>query len=268
MSQTAKNIVMLEEMKALAPWHFNVKVNSHLKTSHANCGDHEGYTFVNPYELMGLIKSIYPDGLAGKRFLDAACNSGAYCFVARNRGAEEIFGFDVRELWIKQANYLKACLPGRTDNIHFEQCDLMELDNILPTDKQFDICIFKGIFYHLPNPVAGLKLVADRTREVIVVDSDMASHQPDGYLKFIAEGVENPLSGVHQIAWAPTGPQVIKDILHLLGFTTAKTVMWWSPDKDAKPGAHGRVRVVASRKPELLAHIETLTEPTITRPAQ
>jgi len=50
---------------------------------------------------------IYPKGLAGKSFLDAGCNAGGYCFVAKDLGAKETLGFDPRDHWIKQAEFCK-----------------------------------------------------------------------------------------------------------------------------------------------------------------
>jgi SAM-dependent methyltransferase len=250
-----KNTITLDELKALAPWHYDIRINAFLKTSHANCDEHAGRPCINPHELMGVIRTIYPEGLEERSFVDVACNGGAYCLLARDFGAKEVFGFDVRESWIEQANFLKHRLHGNKENIHFAVCDLMELNHFLPKEKAFDVCLFKGIFYHLPDPVTGLKIIADRTREVIIVDSDTAPGHPDGLMKFIFEGTDNPLSGVHRMAWLPTGPDVIANILKWLGFTTTKTLFWWQPGEDASPFTRGRVRVVAARKPEFLQHI-------------
>ena len=49
-------------------------------------------------------------------------------------------------------------------------CDLLDVGERLGNER-FDICLFKGIFYHLPDPVAGLKIVADRTDEVLILDT-------------------------------------------------------------------------------------------------
>lgn len=247
-----KPTVTLQELEALAPWHYNIRINDQLKTRDANTGVHAHHHVINPQELMSDIKKIYPDGLQGKSFMDAACNSGAYCFIARKMGASETFGFDVREQWIRQANFLKERLPGNSDILRFEVCDLLDLDRLLARDKKFDICLFKGIFYHLPDPVAGLKLVADRTSEVIIVDSDTTPGQPDGYLKLITEGTENPMSGVHRLAWLPTGPAVIEDILKWLGFEETLTLFWRNPGVNSSRFARGRVRVVGARRGEFL----------------
>ena len=112
------------------------------------------------------IKKLFPNGLEGKTLLDCACNSGGYCFWAKEFGAESTFGFDVREKWIQQANFLrKNRTIGTSENMEFEVCDLYDIPskNLSP----FDITIFKGIFYHLPDPIAGLEIAANLTKNLI-----------------------------------------------------------------------------------------------------
>ena len=101
----------------LGPWHLKVQVTPEVDTSvyreavandpkHADLAGN--VAFVDPGDkFKQLMQRIYPQGLAGKRVLDCACNCGAYSFWAKELGASECFGFDVREHWINQANFLK-----------------------------------------------------------------------------------------------------------------------------------------------------------------
>jgi tRNA (mo5U34)-methyltransferase len=169
--------------------------------------------------------------------------------VASDLGADHCFGFDVREHWIEQARFLKRHLGKTEDQVRFEICDLFDVDERLEGER-FDVCLFKGIFYHLPDPVAGLKIVADRTDEVLILDSAAACGFDDGLLKLVREGVEHPMSGVHHLAWHPTGPIVVCRILQWLGFST-KVVYWHRPHGKAT----GRIRVVGARDPSCLAGV-------------
>ena len=128
-------------------------------------------------------------------------------------------------------------------------CDLLEVGDRLDRER-FDVCLFKGIFYHLPDPVAGLKIVADRTDEVLVLDTAAVSGHEDGFLKIFREGAEHPMSGVHHLAWRPTGPGVLASILEWLGFPATHLVSW---RRHAPPKADlGRLRIVAARDPAML----------------
>jgi hypothetical protein len=134
----------------------------------------------------------------------------------------------------------------------FEVCDLLDVGRRLH-DERFDICLFKGIFYHLPDPVTGLKIVADRTDEVLIVDTAAATGRDDGYLQLGREGSENPMSGVHGLAWYPTGPQVVADILVWLGFSATCVMYWRQPDVSIR--RFGRLRVVGARDESRLAEL-------------
>src|SRR6266496_814151 len=163
---------LLEKIFLLGPWHHDVEVAPGVRTG-------EPAPFAYPPEfgatsvirpdlvLTWLVQEIYSEGLAGRSFLDCACNAGGYLFAAARLGAGRCFGFDVRDHWISQARFLAEQLPSK--NIEFATLDLASLpDRRLGT---FDVTLFNGIFYHLPDPIAGLRIAADHTRELLVVNT-------------------------------------------------------------------------------------------------
>ena len=162
---------LIEQLRALAPWHMSVRLTPELRTIHGNRGARDAAEHligvIDPAELRPLLAWLYPHGLDGKRFLDCACNAGGYSLLASDLGAYS-FGFDVREHWIEQARFLKQHFGKSDDQVRFEVCDLLEIAEQLGSER-FDICLFKGIFYHLPDPMAALKTVADRTDEVLIL---------------------------------------------------------------------------------------------------
>jgi tRNA (mo5U34)-methyltransferase len=244
---------LVRQLRALAPWHMNIALTPTLNTVEGNRGSPEldhPIALTDPSELRPLLERIYPTGLAGMRFLDCACNAGGYSFVASDLGAYS-FGFDVRDHWIEQARFLKRHFGKSDEQVRFEVCDLLEVDARLGGER-FDICLFKGIFYHLPDPIAALKRVADRTDEVLILDTAAASGHEDGFLKLVSEGVENPMSGVHNLAWLPTGPVVLSGILEWLGFASC-VVRWHQP---ADPRRPGRIRIVGARDAERLVGLD------------
>jgi tRNA (mo5U34)-methyltransferase len=248
---------LFEQVRSMAPWHMDLALTEDLRTIAGNPPRREKGTdrvpVVNPAELQPLLRRMYPDGLGGNRFLDCACNAGGYSLLASDLGADYCFGFDVRDHWIEQARFLKRHFGKSDDQVAFEVCDLSEVDRLLG-EQRFDICLFKGIFYHLPDPVAGLKVAADRTDELLILDTDAVTNYEDGMLKLEWEGVENPMSGVHHLAWRPTGPGVLARILQWLGFEATYVVYWrkYRPPRDHR----GRIRIVASRDASLLDGLE------------
>ena len=240
------------QIAELGRWHHNIELEPGLSTF-----PEIGHSRRDRFHK--LMTEIWPDGLDGRTFVDAACNAGAYCFWAKEIGASQTFGFDVREKWIRQAEFVLANREGPTDGMSFKAMDLYDLPSI--GERRFDIAWFSGIFYHLPDPVTGLKLVADRTNDVLLISTGTLTpdgEEPeDGCLYSSFEGVKSPMSGVHHLNWFPSGPKVLTNILSWLGFPEVRLLQW---DKrvqtDDRPNSRGgRLSMVASRHEGLLANV-------------
>ncbi len=265
-----------QEIVALHPWHFKVDVRDGITTEYSRqvppetLPYHSGtVTFLDDKpHINWLLKSVYPEGLTGKSLLDCACNCGAYCFWGKELGAGRTFGFDVREHWINQANFLLKNREADATDMEFKVCDLYDVPKLnLP---QFDFTFFRGLFYHLPDPITGLKGVADLTREVIYLDTATTNayeHEAhSGGLIACIEGTESYMSGVHRLNWYPTGPKVLKHILDWLGFVEIKVIMYVkdiSPKNDTGPlaGKKGRIGILASKVPGRLDRIRDVLKP-------
>jgi tRNA (mo5U34)-methyltransferase len=246
---------LLDEMVALAPWHIEVPVTAELSTRDAwETARRKGVPGGEPQMDMyspepawtNLLRSIYPQGLAGRSILDCACNCGAYSFIAKEQGAGECFGFDVRDHWINQARFLAEHREAPTDRMRFEVLDLYDMPErgIGP----FDLAFFLGIFYHLPNPIGALKTVTDLTREVVVLDTATRNDLPDGSLFAAEESTSHALSGAYGLHWFPTGPKVLRKVFGWLGFPEMR-VVYRRRDTAAQPPELGRLRIVAAREP-------------------
>jgi SAM-dependent methyltransferase len=201
-----------------------------------------------------LISSLYPDGLAGRSVLDCACNCGGYSLWSRELGASRCFGFDVRDHWIRQAEFLASEREQPSDGCSFQVLDLYDLPS---RDEEFDIAIFKGIFYHLPDPVTGLKVVADKTRELIVLNTAMRSGAKDGFLAVAHESTDFVMSGVYGLNWLPTGPVVLQRILAWVGFPATR-ISFWQKATSLRSGGQpiGRIEILAAREEATFRHYD------------
>jgi tRNA (mo5U34)-methyltransferase len=268
-SSSPKDLAELkEEIVRLGPWHLDVQVTPEVSSSaflEAPDGNYEAgprgrppISFINDRAgWQRLVKMIYPQGLEGRSFLDCACNCGGYSFWTKELGAGRIFGFDVREHWIRQARFLLENRVWPTDGIRFDVLDLYDLPK--RELEPFDITLFKGIFYHLPDPIAGLKLAADMTRQVLVVDTNARVDLPDGMLVVQQEGTEHPMSGVYGLNWVPTGPDVMARILNWMGFGETRLTSWIATEIRDGEG-FGRLRIVGARDSGRLDDLEPVTE--------
>jgi SAM-dependent methyltransferase len=245
---------LVSQLRDLAPWHFDVELGEGIRTVDGNQARYGGkeewpIAVINPSELAPLLKRIYPDGLGGKRFLDVACNGGGYSILAKRLGARFVLGFDAREHWIFQATFLVRELG--LEGIEFRRADLHSFGG----GEAFDICLFKGILYHLPDPVAGLRQVADLTREVIIVDSETDGERGELCLRLNKEGVGSLMTGIHGLAWWPSGPDLIAVILGWLGFTQTREI-FWQPTRAPGRRRPGRCRIIGARSADFLIHFD------------
>lgn len=238
----------------LGPWHLDVEVVPGLTTAafREATQDSRSETFGTVTfrsARAGFVKRIlrmYPNGLEGRSVMDCACNCGAYLFWAKELGAGDCFGFDVRRHWVDQARFLARHRSGPGADVRFEVCDLYDLP-ALGLD-QFDVTLFNGILYHLPEPVAGLKVAADLTRELLIVNTAARTDLPDGTLVASEEGQVEAMSGVYGLNWFPTGPQVLASMLGWTGFPETRTSRWRRSVAN-QPGALGRIETLAGRDP-------------------
>ena len=253
---------LISQIRALRPWHLNLQLTPEIdircafephEIERANNGN---VSFIEAREdFMQKIGYIYPEGVEGKTFLDCACNAGGYCFWIRELGAKKAFGFDVRQHWIDQAKFVaQQRTVAPTDNIEFDVFDMLQLreKNIEPAD----LTLFKGIFYHLADPIQGLKIAADLTKEVLWFNSAVIFKEDERGLICTFERGEKVMSGVHSLSWTPTGPKVIVMMLHWLGFSD----IWHVYTRPYPDGEYGRMEIIASRTEGVLdglAHIET-----------
>lgn len=249
-----------EEILRLGPWHMNVQLTETLSTGQAfdtsgairNRDQNRGISLLSLRDhFVKKLNQLYPQGVSAKSFLDCACNAGGYCFWARELEIRQALGFDVREHWIRQAKFIQAQRRvAATDRIEFQVCDLYDLPKL--NRPPVEITMFKGIFYHLPDPITGLKVAADMTREVMFFNTSTTWGEADGYLKCGWESRERLMSGVHGLKWYATGPKVLADILKWAGFVEQR-LMFYVQQHD-QPQL-GRVEIIASKVPGLLERI-------------
>ncbi len=228
----------------LAPWHFKIELAPGLYTAEES---QEGVQLVrDTTEMLQMLKHLHPNGLHGKSFLDVACNAGAYCFMAHDLGASHCFGFDIREHWIDQAEFVKELKYPKAE-IEFTVADAKTFSSSRP----FDVTLFKGIFYHLPDPVSTLKLACDMTSELIIVDTATWPDAPEDCIRIATENTHRHMSGVDGVTWMPGGPAALKPLLNWMGFPHTR-VHKWIKRRDLEPGKRGNKRgrmcVLAARE--------------------
>jgi tRNA (mo5U34)-methyltransferase len=241
------------EIIRLGPWHYDIEVTPEVGTRDwldAVGGKSEVGFLSRRQQFKNLLAPLYPNGLEDRSALDCGCNAGGYLFWAKELGAGECFGFDARKHWIEQARFLaENRTVGPTDRMRFEACDLYDLPGL--GLEPFDITIFNGLFYHLPDPVTGVKIAADLTKELMIFTTATYAGSQDGFLYVENESDSHLMSGIHGLNWRPTGPTVVTKILRWAGFSETR-VLWHRPHAEQPNRDNGWLGMAAAKVPGLL----------------
>lgn len=245
---------LIKQMDALKPWHQVVQITPDLSTAiYGNECVGRKMIFHMKHSAK-FIKEVYKENMANKTLLDCGCNAGGHLFGAARIGIKRGLGFDVRDLWINQANWLKENITiHKTNHLDFKVMNIFDIpeSNI----GKFDITMYSGLLYHVEDPFLSLKILAEVTNELIIVNTMFEkTHDQDNdqdCLYFKSEGTKHPLSGVTGVSWVPSGENVITKMLEPLGFVEFH-LMFKRVNED---GGNGRLAVAASKIPGLLTDV-------------
>lgn len=211
----------------MGKWHHDVQITETIKTSDLTqpyfIGSESGFS--SQKYISAPLTRIFGDTIKDKTVLDVACNAGGHLFECQKLGIKRGFGFDVRDLWINQANWLKQNINlYNTDNLTFQVADFKILDTLQP----FDITFFNGIFYHLAFPFADLAKVANLTTDVITIntayDPSVQSDKPCLVFNTESKELEHGLTGIEGVSWKPNDDRVLIYMLKALGFKHFKVL--------------------------------------------
>jgi tRNA (mo5U34)-methyltransferase len=125
------------------------------------------------------LKALKLPDLTGKTVLDIGAWDGFYSFEAERRGSRRVVSLD-HYVWGIDHDGRGGAWPGKRPydiahaalNSRAESvcADFMTVDwNSI--GAPFDVVFFMGVLYHLENPLAGLKRVAEATKGVAIIET-------------------------------------------------------------------------------------------------
>lgn len=149
-----------------------------------------------------------PADLADKEVIDIGANDGYFSFECERRGGN-VTSLD---MWdrkydntraIENIKFCKDCLGSK---IKIVQSDILEYQH-----EPYDLVLFMGVLYHMQSPMAGLRKVADLTKDdgMAIIETHCISgigmngkfypgeelnHDPTNWWGFTAECAEAMIS--------------------------------------------------------------------------
>lgn len=157
-------------IRELGPWFHNIHLPGGVETA----PDHPLGDF--PSNKWKHVGASLPQDLGGCRALDIGCNAGFYSFELARRGAD-VLAIDHDPHYLRQAEWARGRFELR-GTIEFRQQSVYDLAQLSET---FDVVLFLGVLYHLRYPLLALDLVAERTRDTLVLQTlTMPGGSPEG----------------------------------------------------------------------------------------
>jgi len=139
---------IVKGIEGLGPWFHNYEIASGVWTN--SSGRAPGIEY--PLGRWRLVEPLLPD-VKGKACLDIACSSGFFALKLKELGAAYVLGIDSGEQpqAIDQARFAASTLGLDVDFRVLSAYDVASLQ------RQFDIVLFMGLFYHLRHPLLALE---------------------------------------------------------------------------------------------------------------
>jgi SAM-dependent methyltransferase len=228
-------------------------------------------TNANLQSILGVLRTVFPAGLAGRRVADLGCLEGGYSLALARRGAE-VVGVEARPENLDKCELVRAQSPGL--RLEFAGADVK--DFTAARFGSFDVVLALGILYHLDDPVSWIRQVAEATRTLLLLDThfaplgDLAGLDPRlsglGGLETRTEGGESwsgrwfheyetreQRDGMPWASWSnPRSFWLTKQSLLSAVHTAGFGAVWevhdaWTMIYDRLQGAYPRCRVAALR---------------------
>jgi tRNA (mo5U34)-methyltransferase len=171
------------------------------------------------YQPSFLLEKIHlPADLTGQRVLDVGTSDGFFALECVRRGAS-VVAIDYRS---KQDHGFHVMEQLNSVDIEYHQMNIYDLaDRKL---GQFDIVLFMGVLYHLPDMIRALHIIRGCSRGVVYLET----HSENDFCRDVAAAryyTANSLAKDHTNFWAPNRLCVL-DMLYDTGFDVERDETW------------------------------------------
>jgi len=168
-----------------------------------------------PYKALWKFTESFLDGIdfRNKMVLDVGCWDGYWSFYAERRGAKYVLATDATDqrwgddngFWLAHTLY----------NSKVEYRGNVSVYDIVSLNRQFDIILFLGVYYHLTHPMYAftqIRHLAVPQGEVIVEGGALSDNQLS-YMEFYYGTEGSELYRVDQSNWFVPTRRCLKDML-------------------------------------------------------
>lgn len=180
----------------------------------------------------------FVDEIKDGRVLDLASHDGRWAYALAGAGAREVVGIEFRQELIDQfAGYPEGEIRDRVSLIQGDVFE--ELPKLVAAGERFDVVAIYGLFYHVMDHYALLKLVKQLGARLVVIDSEFLTRKAP-LIRLSMEDTDcefNVISPETRQAQAPIGI-VSRSALEMMAGSLGYAATW--ADWDSVPAADRR----------------------------
>lgn len=180
-----------------------------------------------------------PQSLHGKTVLDVGAWDGFFSFEAERRGAKRVVACDRWDRPSGRAGFdlAREILGSKVEPL---QLDLLELSP--EREGRFDLVLFLGVLYHMPDPRLALERISAVTRHQLVLETHLDLLRVRRPAAAFYPGSE--LLGDPTNWWGPN-PTAVVAMLESVGFNRIEVVNTLSPAHRAGRAVRNRLKGIA-----------------------
>jgi SAM-dependent methyltransferase len=153
----------------LGPWFYEFDLGGGLRTECKLDAAVKNIHETRRGMLEGVLREQFGSRLSEIRALDLGCHEGWFSVFLRDLGIPRVIGVDVRAESLAKARFVTE--SRGLQGLEFIEADCEELDGRI--EGEFDLCLAIGLIYHLENPMRVLRQAARRTREMLVIETQV-----------------------------------------------------------------------------------------------
>jgi tRNA (mo5U34)-methyltransferase len=168
------------------------------------------------------LKNLHLPSLVGKTVLDIGAWDGFYSFEATRRGARRVVAVDSfvwTGRWGQNGFNLARQALGLEGVVEDRTIDVMELSPA--TVGTFDVVLFLGVLYHLPDPVGALRAVASVSDDLLLLETETSLNVLPFAAARLWPGRELSSDDTN---WWSLNRRALEGLLRQLGFTSTRVV--------------------------------------------
>jgi len=171
-SNAGQRSAIRAKIKELGPWFHNMNLAPGVWTHPEYDGAGPDY----PAWRWNVIKPLFP-AVRDRTCLDVGCSSGFFSLKMKELGASYVLGIDQGEQIraMDQARFAAATMSLAVD------LQPMSVYDVHTLDRQFDLVLFFGVFYHLRHPLLALESIRKVCKGTLLMQTITTPHNAGSY---------------------------------------------------------------------------------------